>query len=140
MSGCERFLLAPDHSAVRAARLRVRDFDELPQETGANAELVVSELVANSVLHARMNPEDMIEVTLRRESGRVVIEVADGGAFSRRPGSKGGWGFKILDAVCECWHAQGGRVSASIALAPPADAAAGEGRRSLRRPLGRARI
>src|ERR1700728_2890597 len=62
MSSCERFLLAPDPRAVREARLHVRAFDELPPEAVANAELVVSELVANSVLHARMGPEDRIEV------------------------------------------------------------------------------
>ncbi|HEY1778093.1 MAG TPA: ATP-binding protein [Solirubrobacteraceae bacterium] len=117
MPSCERFLLAPDRRAVREARLHVRAFDQLPDEAEANAELVVSELVANSVLHARMDPEDRIEVTLRRESERLVIEVADGGAFSRRPGSRGGWGFKVLDAICECWSAEGGRVSASIAIA-----------------------
>src|SRR5580704_16519100 len=87
MDICERFLLAPDRRAVREARLHVRAFDELPREAGANAELVVSELVANSVLHARMGPQDLIEVTLRREARHLVIEVADGGGFSRRAGS-----------------------------------------------------
>jgi hypothetical protein len=27
-----------------------------------------------------------------------------------------GLGFKVLDAVCEDWHAENGRVSASIAI------------------------
>ena len=142
MAASESFQLAPDRRAVREARLHVRGFDELPPEAGANAELVVSELVANSVLHARMGPEDLIEVTLRREPGRLVIEVADGGGFSRRPGSKGGWGFKVLDAVCEGWSAEGGRVSASITIVGGGAPAAGdpEGRRLLRRSLGRARL
>jgi two-component sensor histidine kinase len=138
MATSERFLLSPDRRAVREARLHVRGFDELSPEAGANAELVVSELVANSVLHARMGPEDLIEVTLRREPDRLVIEVADGGGFSRRASSKGGWGFKVLDAVCERWSAEGGRVSASITTATPdADT---ESRRLLRRPIGRARL
>ena len=141
MAASERFLLAPDRRAVREARLHVRGFDELPREAGANAELVVSELVANSVLHARMGPGDLIEVTLRREPSRLVIEVADGGGFSRRPGSKGGWGFKVLDAVCEGWSAEAGRVSASITIVGGGAADADtEGRRLLRRPLGRARL
>jgi two-component sensor histidine kinase len=139
MSDCERFLLAPDRRAVREARLLVRAFDALPPEAGASAELVVSELVANSVLHARMGPEDRIEVTLRRESGRLVIEVLDGGGFSRRAGSRGGWGFKVLDAVCERWHAEDGRVCASIAIPASVAAKPETARRSLRRPLGGAR-
>jgi two-component sensor histidine kinase len=136
MSSSERFLLAPDRRAVREARLHVRAFDALPRETGADAELVVSELVANSVLHARMGPEDRIEVTLRRESGRLVIEVHDGGGFSRRPGTRGGWGFKVLDAVCERWHAEGGRVCASIAIPASVGAERETRPRLLRRPLG----
>ena len=139
MSSCERFLLAPDPRAVREARLHVRAFDELPPEAVANAELVVSELVANSVLHARMGPEDRIEVTLRREAGRLVIEVVDGGGFSRRPGSRGGWGFKVLDAVCERWDAAGGRVCAAIAISASAGPEREAWHRSLRRPLGGAR-
>jgi two-component sensor histidine kinase len=114
MARSDRFLLEPGKGAVREARLHVRAFAELPRETEANAELVVSELVANSVLHARLGPEDRIEVTLACEDGRLSIEVADSGGFSRTPRSKGGWGFKVLDAVCEQWHAENGRVCASI--------------------------
>jgi len=136
MGSSERFLLAPDRRAVREARLHVRGFGSLPREAGANAELVVSELVANSVLHARMGPEDRIEVTLRREAGRVVIEVVDGGGFSRRAGSRGGWGFKVLDAVCERWHAEDGRVCASIAIEASVAPEREPRRRALRLPLG----
>jgi serine/threonine-protein kinase RsbW len=114
MDRSDRFLLVPGKGAVREARLHVRAFSELPRETEANAELVVSELVANSVLHARLGPEDRIEVTLACEEGRLSIEVADGGGFSRTPRSKPGWGFRVLDAVCEHWHAENGRVRASI--------------------------
>ncbi len=116
MARCERFVLAPNERAVREARLRVRAFPELPRETEANAELVVSELVANSVLHARLRADDLIEVTLSCDDDRLLIQVADPGGFSRGPRSKVGWGFKVLDAVCERWHAEGGRVSASILI------------------------
>ena len=110
-------MLAPDKRAVREARLHVRAFTELPRETQASAELVVSELVANSVLHARLRPDDLIEVTLTIDGHRLLIQVADSGGFSRGPRSKAGWGFKVLDAVCERWQAESGRVSASILIA-----------------------
>ena len=118
MDRSERFKLAPDKRAVREARVRVRAFAELPAQAEANAELVVSELVANSVLHARLGPGDVIEVALSCDGERLLIEVADGGGFSRTPRSRVGWGFKVLDAVCEHWQAREGRVSASIAIAP----------------------
>jgi anti-sigma regulatory factor (Ser/Thr protein kinase) len=114
----ERFLLAADKRAVREARLHVREFGELSPETRADAELVVSELVANSVLHARLGPDDVIELTIRHDIDRLSIEVADSGGFSGRPRMRRGLGFKVLDAVCEDWHAENGRVSASIAIRP----------------------
>jgi two-component sensor histidine kinase len=114
MGRTDRFTLEPDKRAVREARLRVRAFSELPPETEANAELVVSELVANSVLHARLGPDDRIEVTIQWEGDSLAIAVSDPGGFSRRPRTKGGWGFRVLDAVCERWHAESGCVSAVI--------------------------
>jgi anti-sigma regulatory factor (Ser/Thr protein kinase) len=116
VSRSERFILAADKRAVREARLHVRAFGELPTETRADAELVVSELVANSVLHAHLRPDDVIELTIRCDVDRLSIEVADSGGFSGRPRVRRGLGFKVLDAVCEDWHAENGRVSASIAI------------------------
>ena len=109
-----QFTLAPDRVAVREARQRVRTFSDLPQELASNAELVVSELVANSVLHAHLGPGDLIEITLWRDDRRLHIEVDDHGGFSGRPRHKGGLGFRVLDALCEDWRAEGGRVSASL--------------------------
>ncbi len=128
-SHCDQFKLAPDKSAVREARLRVRAFTELPREVESNAELVVSELVANSVLHARLDPGELIEVTLCREDDRFQIEVADSGGFSGRTNHKAGLGFRVLDAVCEHWHAERGRVRASINLSRPAQVGGGAARR-----------
>jgi two-component sensor histidine kinase len=113
---CDHFTLAPDKAAVREARLHVRALGELPRDTEADAELVVSELVANSVLHARLGPDDVIEVTIRVHDDRLSIEVVDCGNFSGRPRTKGGWGFRVLDEICESWHADHGRVSATIAI------------------------
>lgn len=116
-SHCDQFTILPDKRAVREARLRVRAFTELPREVESNAELVVSELVANSVLHARLGPEDRIEVTICHDGDRLEIEVADSGGFSGRTRHKPGLGFRVLDAVCEGWQAEGGRVRASIRIA-----------------------
>ena len=114
---CDEFTLAPDKGAVREARLHVRAFTELPREVESSAELVVSELVANSVLHARLGPDDVIEVKLCCDDDRLAIEVADSGGFSGRTRHKPGLGFRVLDAVCEHWHVEGGRVTASIRIA-----------------------
>jgi len=136
---CVKAQLAADKLAVREARLRVRELDELPSQTAADAELIVSELVANALLHAHLQPGDVIDVALVTDGERLVIEVDDHGSFSGRPRGRGGMGLRVLDALCEDWSAQSGQVSASLrvgagrATAVPADG--GGERRSLRRWL-----
>jgi len=57
---CVSFRLTADKMAVREARLRVRELGDLPARTVADAELVVSELVVNSLLHAHLEAGDVI--------------------------------------------------------------------------------
>ena len=100
----------------------VEEFDGLPRRVVADAQLVVSELVTNSIVHAGLAPEDSIVVLLRRDEGRLAIEVDDGDGFSGRPGQPmrargpGGRGLIVLDALCEQWQADAGRVLASIRI------------------------
>jgi two-component sensor histidine kinase len=113
---CVSFRLTPDKLAVRQARLRVRELGDLPAQTVADAELVVSELVANSLLHARLGAGDAIDVSLVREADRLLIEVDDHGSFSGRPRSRAGMGVRVLDALCDDWSADSGQVSASLPI------------------------
>jgi two-component sensor histidine kinase len=111
----DHFSLTAREPSVRDARKRVRSFDALPPETTADAELVVSELVANSLLHARLGPRGEIEVTLERHDDLLSIVVDDHGRFSRRPRSTRGLGFRVLDALCDDWRIEkAGRVTATI--------------------------
>jgi two-component sensor histidine kinase len=95
---------------------------DLPQRVVADAELVVSELVTNSLLHAGLGEDDVIEVKLRRDDTSLIIQVDDHDGFfgsrgahgaARRPG---GMGLNLLDAICEHWYAQDGRVVAQLTL------------------------
>jgi anti-sigma regulatory factor (Ser/Thr protein kinase) len=131
----EHFTVAPQKLAVRDARLRVRAFDDLPDQARADAELVVSELVANSLLHADLGPESPIDVVLRRDRDRLSITVDDHGVFARRPRASGGLGFRVLDAVCEEWHIDCGRVTATIPLKPRPNTGAIERRRFHWQPI-----
>jgi hypothetical protein len=117
MDAIDRFELTTDSFAVRDARRRVRALGDLPARTVADAELVVSELVANALLHAGLGPADRIDVTLSRDRDRLVIVVDDHGSFSRRPAGPTGLGFRILDSLCERWEISPGRVTATLRLA-----------------------
>jgi anti-sigma regulatory factor (Ser/Thr protein kinase) len=123
MDAIEHFALTTDSLAVRDARRRVRALGDLPPRTIADAELVVSELVANSLLHAGLGPADRIDVTLRRDRARLVIVVDDHGSFSRRPAGPPGLGLRILDGLCEHWEIERGRVTATLRLARASAAA-----------------
>jgi anti-sigma regulatory factor (Ser/Thr protein kinase) len=116
MARCVRFRLAADRLAVREARQRVRRFGGLPRQTVADAELVISELVANALLHARLAPGDPIDVELRRDGDRLTIAVDDHGGFSGPARGQAGTGLRVLGALCVEWSAAAGRVSAALAI------------------------
>ena len=117
-----RFALTPEPAAAREARRRIKALDDLPDNVAATAELVVSELITNSVLHAGLRPDDAIEVTLLRAEDHLEIQVDDGDGFYGSRGGlmtasrPGGMGLRLVDALCDHWHAEGGRVVASIRM------------------------
>jgi anti-sigma regulatory factor (Ser/Thr protein kinase) len=75
----------------------------------ADAPLVVSELVTNSLRHAGLQDTAAVRVSAALESGVLRIEVEDGGtsgAVVRREPNRdrgGGFGLNIIDALALCW-------------------------------------
>lgn len=70
------------------------------------AELVVSELVSNSVLHARC-AQVRLDIDLHQD-GRLRLAVVDPDPTrlpvrSRSPGEAGGHGLRIVDALANDW-------------------------------------
>jgi anti-sigma regulatory factor (Ser/Thr protein kinase) len=116
-------LSLPAHpDSVAKARRLVDVIEPLPPERAADVQLVLSELVTNAVLHAGLDPNAQIEVSLRRDADRCLVMVDDHGTFSasacgERPSAdRGGRGLAIVDAVCVAWEARGGLVLAWIAI------------------------
>jgi anti-sigma regulatory factor (Ser/Thr protein kinase) len=76
--------VAGGDAAPRAAREAV--VSVLDGQVGAqllsDAQLIVSELVTNSVVHAQMGPDDAIDVDLGLSGDRLRIAVADDGAVT----------------------------------------------------------
>ncbi len=100
--------LGSDPSAARDARTWIADvLDGWPEDSVEIARLLVSELVTNSVLHART----AIVVTCRRGGTRARIEVRDlyrGGPVPRRyaPDSPTGRGMRLVASLAEAWGVQ----------------------------------
>lgn len=111
--------LLPDPAAPRRAREAVTGFlaaGGLPEERIADARLLVSELVTNSLLHA-----DVGTIRLRVAGGAdaVRIEVGDPGpglsavpAAMPGPDGRGGRGLPLVEILSDRWGHVVGRPAA----------------------------
>jgi len=111
-------------SSVRAA------LTELPLSARAldDARLLVSELVANSMRHARLGPNDTIRVTAEVGNGRLRVDVVDGGrggtpvlagAIRPRPGAESGWGLYLVETLSSRWGYGAGRYWFELEIEDP---------------------
>src|SRR4051812_13939859 len=90
-------LTAPGHAR---ARLPAALGERLPARVLRDACLVLSELVANAVVHGA----GRVQATASVHGERLRLEVADEGHGApaidvRGGGERGGWGLRIVDAV-----------------------------------------
>jgi anti-sigma regulatory factor (Ser/Thr protein kinase) len=95
--------LPPSRTALHLARTTVREVAAAPLGARVrDAEIVVSELVANALRHGRAP----ITLTVTMRDGRCRIGVEDHGqgrpAF-RRPGESGGWGLHVIERLADRW-------------------------------------
>ena len=107
--------------AVSAALTDLRSaFAELPVPASAldDARLLVSELVGNSMRHARLGPNDTIRVTAEVENDRLRVDVIDGGSgggppvaggIRPSPGAESGWGLYLVETLATRWGHGAGR-------------------------------
>jgi anti-sigma regulatory factor (Ser/Thr protein kinase) len=81
----------------------------VPPETMARLRLLVTELVANSVRHARGTP---IEVSVRLDGDVVRADVSDGGAgfdppeVDPNPMKSVGWGLFLVRKIATRWGSE----------------------------------
>ncbi len=102
--------LPNDEAAPAAARAVVMEHvdGDLPHARLEEVELLVSELVTNSVRHAGA-PDAAVRLSLQVAPDRVRVEVRDGGSgFSMTPlepraDGLGGYGLLLVDRLAERW-------------------------------------
>jgi DNA-binding transcriptional MerR regulator len=99
--------LAATTRAPEAARRALEQLQaELSEEQHFNLRLLVSELVANAVRHAKGDEDATLRVTARVGADRVHIEVSDQGDgfdWKARPRSNGGRGLPLVAALADRW-------------------------------------
>ena len=104
-----RCLLAARHAATAKARCAVRAL-RMARAIGETLELLVSELVANAVLHAGLSPNDCLSLRVTHRPDAVRLAVHDGGPGFVAPSAEGagslapgGRGCAIVDALSDEW-------------------------------------
>ncbi len=110
----EETTLAGDDTAPAAARRFVEAVAEgCPEETVADARLLVSELASNVVRHGGRSRLTVRVAVI--DDGGIRVEVASKGNRGvtfrrRRAGEKkmSGWGLEIVDRLASRWGVEGG--------------------------------
>jgi anti-sigma regulatory factor (Ser/Thr protein kinase) len=103
------FRVAPSDDAASAARAALADAfdDHLSEAVLADAQLVLSELVTNSVRHAGLAATEAVHVVARLNRGRMRLEVHDAGTSGavapRLPDVLGGYGLHVVAGIAHDW-------------------------------------
>jgi hypothetical protein len=94
---------APSDARRALASLR----DTVPDRVIERAELLMSEVVTNSVRHAALEPEDTIDVYVHGSPSMVRVDVVDPGPgfdpSGGEPTLDGGWGIWLVDRLATRW-------------------------------------
>jgi anti-sigma regulatory factor (Ser/Thr protein kinase) len=106
------FSLRATRTAAARARRALSQL-RLPLPLAFDAQLLVSELVSNSVRHAGLGRDDLIRVTADWPGDRLLVHVRDGGRPRRAspvagsirpaPGAESGWGLYFVDRLASRW-------------------------------------
>lgn len=124
------FSVPGGRAAPNAARRVLLEHDEaLPEGMRADLLLLLSELVANAVIHGRVTQEESIRVDVRGDGEFVRVEVTDPGAGfdwdrrrRERPRREGGYGLALVERIATRWgiERRNGHTSVWFELKVPA--------------------
>jgi anti-sigma regulatory factor (Ser/Thr protein kinase) len=91
---------------------------QLPLPLAFDAQLLVSELVSNSLRHAGLGRDDLIRVTADWSGHRLKVHVRDrdrprrgspvAGSIRPAPGAASGWGLYLVDRLANRWGTTAG--------------------------------
>lgn len=101
--------LPSDNRAARAARQSLRLLDGyIPEATIEDVNLLVTELVSNSVKHASLNRDQEIDIDANPTERGIRVEVTNpGGAqlANRLPekAQESGWGLMLVTKIASRW-------------------------------------
>lgn len=102
--------LPSDFRAARAARQSMRSLESyVPEEKVQDVNLLVSELVTNSVKHASLLQDQAIEIDAKPTERGIKIEVSNPGRaeltnkIEQRAMAESGWGLLLVAKIASRW-------------------------------------
>ena len=107
-----QLMLRPESQAPTAARQALMGLTVIPDDRLDAIQLLVTELVTNSVIHAGLRPDDDIELSITRSSAGLRVEVADRGPGFVPPSppddpfAEHGRGLALVDMIGDRWGVQ----------------------------------
>jgi len=111
--------LGAEPRSAHAAREAVAQLD-LPTKILADAQLLVSEVVSNSIRHSGLGSEEKIGLLAEWNGRKFRAAVTDGprrpghvvvvGSIRPEPGTESGWGLFLVDQVADRWGTEVGQV------------------------------
>ncbi len=79
----------------------------LPEDSLRELQLMVSEVVTNSVMHGECGELDELELAVAWNFGKIRLEVTDPGPGFRLtgpdPDRPGGWGLAVVESLSDRW-------------------------------------
>ena len=100
----------------------------LPRPLDEHAELLLSELVTNSVRHAGLREDDLIRITadwseprlkVAVRAGRGVLPAPVSGVIRPAPGAESGWGLYLVNHLASRWGTAAGGYWFELRPEPP---------------------
>jgi anti-sigma regulatory factor (Ser/Thr protein kinase) len=129
VSGSSVVLLPHTPASVATARSQIsaqlRQTGIIPPAIG-DAALVVSELLSNSILHARPLPGARVQLAWLLRGETLEVAVSDGGSVTRpRPApasltATGGRGLAVVDCLARSWGVHTGQAWTTVWAVLPA--------------------
>jgi anti-sigma regulatory factor (Ser/Thr protein kinase) len=113
-----RHFVAEPQAAYAARRELEALSEDLDEQERRLLALLTTELVTNSVVHARMAEEGVVRVDVMVTDALIRVEVRDRGiGFEPAPKSKkdpleGHWGLELVEGLADRWEVRGGTTVA----------------------------
>jgi len=116
-------ILPPVAGSLSEARRMVTDVAEAPDEVVEDAQLILTELLANEIKHGRYDPHDPLICSVRKIPTALRIEVRHSGSEFRMPTKRvepplrareTGWGLALITRLADRWGVEEARGARQV--------------------------